>query len=112
MKVRYTEEALKDLDEIVEFVAINYPALAPAVERRIRAVVARIARWPRSGRRSAGRTGVHVVPLGRYPHRFFYRVAEHGIEILHIHHCGDCGNFTLVRNGTCLKCDTCGQPAN
>ena len=22
--------------------------------------------------------------------------------------CPDCGNFTLVRNGTCLKCDTCG----
>jgi len=22
--------------------------------------------------------------------------------------CGDCGNFTLVRNGTCLKCTTCG----
>ncbi len=22
--------------------------------------------------------------------------------------CGECGNFTLVRNGTCLKCDTCG----
>ena len=22
--------------------------------------------------------------------------------------CSDCGNFTLVRNGTCLKCDTCG----
>lgn len=23
--------------------------------------------------------------------------------------CGDCGNFTLVRNGTCMKCDTCGS---
>ena len=23
--------------------------------------------------------------------------------------CGTCGNFTLVRNGTCLKCDTCGS---
>ena len=23
--------------------------------------------------------------------------------------CQDCGNFTLVRNGTCLKCDTCGS---
>ncbi len=23
--------------------------------------------------------------------------------------CGDCGNFTLVRNGTCLKCATCGS---
>jgi ribonucleoside-diphosphate reductase alpha chain len=22
--------------------------------------------------------------------------------------CGECGNFTLVRNGTCLKCTTCG----
>ena len=23
--------------------------------------------------------------------------------------CAECGNFTLVRNGTCLKCDTCGS---
>jgi ribonucleoside-diphosphate reductase alpha chain len=23
--------------------------------------------------------------------------------------CGNCGNFTLVRGGTCLKCDTCGS---
>ncbi len=23
--------------------------------------------------------------------------------------CDSCGNFTLVRNGTCLKCDTCGS---
>jgi ribonucleoside-diphosphate reductase alpha chain len=22
--------------------------------------------------------------------------------------CGECGNYTMVRNGTCLKCDTCG----
>jgi ribonucleoside-diphosphate reductase alpha chain len=23
--------------------------------------------------------------------------------------CQECGNFTLIRNGTCLKCDTCGS---
>jgi ribonucleoside-diphosphate reductase alpha chain len=23
--------------------------------------------------------------------------------------CQECGNFTLVRNGTCLKCDSCGS---
>jgi len=23
--------------------------------------------------------------------------------------CGQCGNFTLVRNGTCMKCNTCGS---
>jgi ribonucleoside-diphosphate reductase alpha chain len=22
--------------------------------------------------------------------------------------CDECGNFTLVRNGTCMKCVTCG----
>jgi toxin ParE1/3/4 len=86
MKVRYTEEALKDLDEIAGFLAKKYPAIAPAVEQRIRAVVARIARWPKSARRSAGRAGVHVVPLGRYPYKVFYRMTEHGVEILHIHH--------------------------
>jgi ribonucleoside-diphosphate reductase alpha chain len=23
--------------------------------------------------------------------------------------CGECGSFTMVRNGSCLKCDSCGQ---
>ena len=23
--------------------------------------------------------------------------------------CGECGNYTLVRNGTCMKCNTCGR---
>ncbi len=23
--------------------------------------------------------------------------------------CESCGNFTLVRNGTCMKCNTCGS---
>jgi len=23
--------------------------------------------------------------------------------------CGTCGQFMLVRNGTCLKCDSCGS---
>jgi ribonucleoside-diphosphate reductase alpha chain len=26
--------------------------------------------------------------------------------------CDDCGNFTLVQNGTCLKCDTCGSESS
>ncbi len=23
--------------------------------------------------------------------------------------CSGCGNYTLVRNGTCMKCNTCGE---
>ena len=36
------------------------------------------------------------------------RVAEARIKGYSGEACGECGNFTLVRNGTCLKCDTCG----
>ena len=71
MKVVYTEEALKDLDAIADWLIAHYPTVAPAVERRIRRVVGHIARWPESARRSAHRPNVHVVPLGRYPYRIF-----------------------------------------
>ena len=86
MKVVWTDEALRDLDEIAEYVATHYPKVAPAIEDRIRAVVGRISRWPQSARRSAQRPDVRVVPLGRYPYTIFYRVVRDCVEILHIHH--------------------------
>jgi ribonucleoside-diphosphate reductase alpha chain len=36
------------------------------------------------------------------------RVAEAKMKGYQGDPCGDCGNFTLIRNGTCMKCDTCG----
>jgi len=36
------------------------------------------------------------------------RVAEARIRGYEGDACSECGNFTMVRNGTCLKCDTCG----
>jgi plasmid stabilization system protein ParE len=40
MKIVYTEEALKDLDAIADWLIVHYPTVAPAVERRIRSIVA------------------------------------------------------------------------
>src|SRR5258708_14318849 len=71
MKVVYTEEALEDLDAIADWLIAHYPTVAPAVEQRIQSVVAHIARWPESSRRSAKRPGVRAVPLGRYPYKIF-----------------------------------------
>jgi toxin ParE1/3/4 len=71
MKVVYTEEALRDLDAIADWLIVHYPAVAPTVERRIRSIIAHIARWPESSRRSAERPGVRVVALGRYPYKIF-----------------------------------------
>ena len=86
MKVLYTEAALSDLDRIVDWLSAYYPAIAPAVERRIRDVIAQIARWPESARRSARRAEVRVASIGRYPYKIFYRVTDDAVVILHIHH--------------------------
>lgn len=86
MRVVYTDEALSDIEAIAEWLAEHYPTVAPAVEKRIRSVVAYIARFPQSARRSAGRSGVRAAPLGRYPYIIFYRVTGEVIEILYIHH--------------------------
>jgi plasmid stabilization system protein ParE len=51
MKVVYTEDALDDLDAIADWLIVHYPVVAPAIERRIRHVVANIALWPESARR-------------------------------------------------------------
>ena len=37
------------------------------------------------------------------------RIAEARVKGYEGEDCRECGNFTLVRNGTCLKCDTCGS---
>jgi ribonucleoside-diphosphate reductase alpha chain len=41
-------------------------------------------------------------------HVRFERVREARLKGYEGDSCGECGNFTLVRNGTCLKCATCG----
>jgi toxin ParE1/3/4 len=86
MKVVYTEDALNDLDAIADWLIVHHPAVAPAIERRVRRAVANIALWPKSARRSAKYPGVRVRLLGRYPYKIFYRVAGDTLEILHIHH--------------------------
>ena len=86
MKVVYAEEALRDLDEILTFIASNYPAISAAFEKRLAAVAERIGRWPESAPEVEQRSGVRIVPLIRYPYKIFYRVTAAAIEIVHVHH--------------------------
>lgn len=86
MKVVYTEEALRDLDEILTFIASTYPTITAAFEARLAAVAERIGRWPESGQEVEQRASVRGVPLIRYPYKIFYRVTTTAVEILHIHH--------------------------
>jgi toxin ParE1/3/4 len=86
VKVAYTDEALRDLDEILEFIESNYPMLSAAFERRVRAIERRIGSWPESAQEVEQRPGVRVVPLIQYPYKLFFRIAVDAIEVLHIRH--------------------------
>lgn len=86
MNVVYTDEALRDLDEILTFIASYYSTVSAAFEQRLHAVEKRLGRWPLSAEEVAQRPGVRVVPLLRYPYKIFYRVTSESVEILHIHH--------------------------
>jgi toxin ParE1/3/4 len=86
MKVVFAEEALQNLDEILAYTAIHYPTVFGALVVRLKSVIARVAEWPDSAQEVAGRPGVRVVPLIRYPYKVFYRTTEETVEILYIHH--------------------------
>jgi toxin ParE1/3/4 len=86
LKVIYTDEALGDLDRILEFIELNYPTISSAFEDRLRALERRIGKWPKSAEEVEQRPGIHVVPFIRYPYKLFYRIANDVIEVLHIHH--------------------------
>jgi toxin ParE1/3/4 len=86
MKVVYTNEALRDLDEILTYIAANYPTAYAPFEKRLHTAVARIGAWPESAAEVIQRPGVRVVPLVRYPYKMFYHATQDTVEILHIYH--------------------------
>lgn len=86
MKVVFTDEALRDLDEIFQFISANYPAVYRPFEKRLRTIVTRIGTWPESAQEVVQRPGIRSVPFIRYPYRLFYRVLPDRVEVLHVHH--------------------------
>lgn len=88
MKAVYTRGALADLDEILARLKSVNPLAAAAVERSIRATVARVEKWPRSARavRQWKEGSVRAVPLVRYPYLIFYQIKDEWIEVLHVRH--------------------------
>jgi toxin ParE1/3/4 len=73
MRIVYTDEALRDLDEILDFITAHYPAIASSFQQRLQTVLQCIGKWPKSAEEVEQRPGVRVVPLIRYPYKIFYQ---------------------------------------
>src|SRR6266567_1840159 len=63
MKVVYTDEALRDLDEILTFIASNHPSITAAFQQRLRSIERRIGKWPMSAEEVIQRPGLRVAPF-------------------------------------------------
>ena len=86
MKVEYSERAIGDLNKIAADSRAFGEGVAEAVEVRIRDAIAQVAWDPESAHEVAQRSGVHVVPLVKFPFAIFYRILQGRIRILHVRH--------------------------
>jgi toxin ParE1/3/4 len=86
MKVRYTDIALTEIDDIFSYIAIDSRRAAAAVLREIDNTVRLIGNFPDIGTVKHRQT-VRMLPVRRYPmYLVFYAVEENEVVILNIRH--------------------------
>ncbi len=85
MKVRYTETALRELDEIFTYIFEHDRSAATGVIERVERLTALLVEFPFVGHET-DEIGVRVVPLVRYPFLIFYTVNTDEVVILHVRH--------------------------
>lgn len=86
-RVRWTLQALDDVDAICDFIARDAPRTAKRFGQRFYEAVGSLERFPRSGRivPELGRSNVRELRLKKY--RIIYRLLdEETVEILTVYH--------------------------
>ncbi len=85
MIVRYTRQALADLDEAREYIAVERPDTAQAIGPRIREAIAGLAQFPDRGR--GGRVqGTRELVIPGTPFIVAYRVGTGHVDVPAILH--------------------------
>ncbi len=85
MKVRFTDTAIGELDDILRYLSERNPAAATAVARRVKDIATLLADYPLSGR-EVDESGVRIASLVRYPFLVFYTVSADEVVILNVRH--------------------------
>lgn len=87
MKVRYSPRALVQLEEIHAYIATRNPRAAGIVIDRIKELCDKLGDFPGVGTQT-DQTGVHVLPVVRYPYLIFYTVLRDAdeVRVLRIRH--------------------------
>jgi plasmid stabilization system protein ParE len=82
IQIRWTEQAVQNLEEIKSFIGRDSPSYAQAIVGRLYQAVTQLARFPDSGRVVPGRGVPEIRELVRPPYRIVYRRLPDAVEIL------------------------------
>ncbi len=84
MRIRYTETALAEIDEIFAYIARDNPQAAEALTFRIEKAVELLSRFPEMAAVDTDEPSTRVRPLGNY--LIFYAIENNEVLILHVRH--------------------------
>jgi toxin ParE1/3/4 len=85
MRIRYSETALRELNEIFAYIFERDQSVAAAVVERVERLATLFGEFPFVGH-DTDETGVRMAPLVRYPFLIFYTVNDDEVVILHVRH--------------------------
>lgn len=85
MKVRYTDTALAEIDEILSYIAKDNPLAADEVGAVLRAAIARLADCPRLAIETDV-PNVRVAPVLPYRYLVFYSIHEDALIVRNVRH--------------------------
>jgi toxin ParE1/3/4 len=86
MKIRFTQTAINEINDIFSYVAERNPAAALAVISEIDRTIARLARFPEMGHPKY-KPDIRALPVGRFRrYLVFYTIAGDEVVILNVRH--------------------------
>lgn len=85
MKIRYTDTAAVELEDILAYIAERNPSAGAALALRVERTIATLLEFPEMAQ-VTDEPDVRRMPVGRYPFMIFYIVEEDELVILHIRH--------------------------
>lgn len=85
MRVRFTPQALAELDGVLDYIAARSPQGAAHVRDRVRAALAALSEQPGTGARTSNPRLRRLV-LRPYPYLLFYEVREAEVVVIGLRH--------------------------
>jgi toxin ParE1/3/4 len=80
MKLRYTKQALIQIDNILEYINMTSPKGSVSVKKRLLNVINLIAEFPNIGQLTS-RKNIRRIVVSPYPYMVFYSISESEVII-------------------------------